>query len=86
MSQEWAWRWARSHWRNFQEDPGKIPRLFFKKRAARLIDDNNQQWANDVIQHIVDNNNTLIPSINLVFENDNIPVNTTNKNHNNIFL
>ena len=54
--------------------------------VTRFLDDTDHSWTKDIIKHIVDNDNTTILSINLVFENNNILIQTITKDYNNIFL
>ena len=53
--------------------------------VAMVLDDNISSWVTNVLQHTVENENTTIPMVNLVFDNDNVPA-QTNIHHDNIFI
>ena len=49
--------------------------------------DTPEQWARNVINHLTDyNDNTKIPTVNLVFDTDKLPITSTTATHNNNFL
>ena len=44
-------------------------------------------WLRDILQHIEDNDNTnVLPQINLVFDNDSLPIISDHVDHNNVYI
>ena len=48
--------------------------------------DDITDWVHTVIQHTVENDNTTVPLVNLVFDNNSIPTITTITDHDNMFV
>ena len=44
------------------------------------------KWICDILQHIEDNDNTTLPQINLVFEQDTLPIFTDQLTHKNVYI